>query len=183
VYPRGRLAGLAWETLCQTYDFEASARSIGMLMTIDGSDDELICVQGFTGKYTFCDADGGAEGDESEVEEDPEEHADVRGEAADSSDEGEENEGEEEEEAEEGEDSSDEEDDTDPYWLCEAAPEEPPEGFKYACCPPLATDEDHGNLVGRTVLIAHERTKTLEPGWYLGKVKLFGVSPACALRS
>ena len=24
------------------------------------------------------------------------------------------------------------------------------------------------------MLIAHERTKTLEPGWYIGKVKLFG---------
>ena len=27
------------------------------------------------------------------------------------------------------------------------------------------------------MLIAHERTKTLEPGWYMGKIKLFGVSP------
>ena len=28
------------------------------------------------------------------------------------------------------------------------------------------------------MLVAHERTKTLEPGWYMGKVKLFGVSSA-----
>ena len=32
-------------------------------------------------------------------------------------------------------------------------------------------------MIGRNVLIAHERTKTLEPGWYMGKIKLFGVSP------
>ena len=24
------------------------------------------------------------------------------------------------------------------------------------------------------ILVAHERSKTLEPGWYIGKVKLFG---------
>ena len=30
------------------------------------------------------------------------------------------------------------------------------------------------NLIGRKVLIAHERSKTLEPGWYLGKVSVFG---------
>ena len=36
--------------------------------------------------------------------------------------------------------------------------------------------QDHRNLIGRKVLIAHERTKTLEPGWYMGRIKLFGVS-------
>jgi len=29
------------------------------------------------------------------------------------------------------------------------------------------------------VLVAHERTKDLEPGWYIGKIKLYGVSEAC----
>ena len=150
-------------------------------MTIDGSDDELIRMQGFSGQYTFSDADGGEEGGESEAEEDPEEHVDAEGEAQDSSDEGEEGE-EESEEAEEGEDSSDEEDDTDPYWSCGDAPDEPPEGFRYALCTLLASNQDHANPIGRKVLVAHERTKTLEPGWYLGKIKLFGVSDACARR-
>ena len=27
--------------------------------------------------------------------------------------------------------------------------------------------------------MAHERTKDLEPGWYIGKIKLYGVSEAC----
>ena len=56
------------------------------------------------------------------------------------------------EEAEEGEDSSDEEDDTDPYWFCGEAPEEPPEGFTYAACPPLETEQQCHELIGRKVL-------------------------------
>ena len=46
------------------YDFEASARRIGMLMTADNSDDDKIQMQGLTQPYTFKDADGGAEGGE-----------------------------------------------------------------------------------------------------------------------
>ena len=77
-------------------------------------------------------------------------------------------------------DSSDEEDDTDPLWSCGDAPEDPPQGFTYATCPTLESDQDHRNLIGRKVLIAHERTKTLEPGWYLGKISVTGdgVTPA-----
>ena len=26
------------------------------------------------------------------------------------------------------------------------------------------------------MLVAHERTRSLEPGWYIGKIKLYGVS-------
>ena len=48
----------------------------------------------------------------------------------------------------------------------------------YAPAPPLTTEQDHRNLTGRKVLIAHERTKTLTPSWYMGRIKLFGVSPA-----
>ena len=45
-------AGKAWAKLCDTYDFEASARSLGLLMTIDGSEDDHIKVQGVTEKHT-----------------------------------------------------------------------------------------------------------------------------------
>ena len=57
-------AGHAWEKLCESYDFEGSARALGMLITADGSDDDNIKVQlqGLTG-YTFSDADGGSEGE------------------------------------------------------------------------------------------------------------------------
>ena len=81
-------------------------------------------------------------------------------------------------EAEEGEDSSDEEDDTDPYWFCGVAPEEPPVGFSYAACPPLETEQQCHELIGRKVLVAHNRTKTLEPNWYMGRIKTYGVSAA-----
>ena len=148
-----------------------------MLMTIDGSGDDAIRVQGLTEPYSFTDADGGAEGAESEVEEEPGEHEDVEVEAGKEDHEADEEE-EEGEEAEGGEDSSDEEDDTDPYWSCGDAPEEPPEGFTYAACPPLDINVDCNSLIVRKVLIAHERTKTREPGWYVGKVKLFGISAA-----
>ena len=46
-------------------------------MTIDGSEDDHIKVQGLTEKYTFTDADGGAEGGESDNSEDEDELADV----------------------------------------------------------------------------------------------------------
>ena len=77
------IAGRAWELICcgsegrEPYDFEASARRSGMLMTADGSDDDKIQVQGLTGPYTFKDADGGSDGGESEVEEEEGEGEDV----------------------------------------------------------------------------------------------------------
>eukprot|EP00966_Prymnesium_polylepis_P238079 5505671-Prymnesium_polylepis.3 len=80
-------AGRAWEKLCcgtetsAPYNFEGSARSLGMLMTIDGSGDDKIRVQRLTEPYTFADVDGGSEGAESEVEEEPGEHDDVEAEA------------------------------------------------------------------------------------------------------
>ena len=76
----------------------------------------------------------------------------IEGEAEEEAEEAEEEGEGEGEEAEEGEDSSDEEDDTDPYWSCPDAPEEPPEGFTYAACPPLETTADHLSLIGRKVL-------------------------------
>ena len=167
-------AGNAWAKLCDSYDFEASARSLGMLMTADGSEDDQIKVQGLTEAYTFTDADGGSEGAESEVEEDKEEHADVLDKEGNEGNEG--NEGEEAEEAEEAEDGmeeTDEEDDTaDNLWACGDAPAVPPTGYTYAPCPPLETEEQQRALVGRYVLVAHNS----EPvGWHMGKVRFFGV--------
>ena len=46
-------------------------------MTIDGSGDDAIQIQGLTEKYTFTDADGGPEGAESEADEDAADLADV----------------------------------------------------------------------------------------------------------
>jgi len=70
-------AGQAWDELCHTFDFAAAARKIGMLMTIDGTNDDLIRIDGVE-KYTFTDADAGDlpaneasdDDDEEEEEED-----------------------------------------------------------------------------------------------------------------
>ena len=101
-----QFAGRAWEKLCASYDFESSARRLGLLMTIDGSGDDAIKTQGLTETYSFTDADGGEAGGESDVEEDSEELVDVQ-EAGEAEEEGGEG-----EEAEDAMEESDEEDDT-----------------------------------------------------------------------
>ena len=58
------LAAQAWERVCSHFDFEAAAARLGMRMTIDGSGDELIRIQG-TEQYSFSDEDGGDSGSES----------------------------------------------------------------------------------------------------------------------
>ena len=41
-----QLAAAAWEKVCETFDFEKAATRLGMRMTIDGSGDDLIKIQG-----------------------------------------------------------------------------------------------------------------------------------------
>lgn len=160
-------AGKAWARLCDTYDFEGSAVRIGMAMTADGSGDDKIKIAGLREPYSFKDADGGPEGEESEAEVDSADEADVD----ESSDEGEG----EEDEASDAMDSSDEEDDT-AEWACSVAPAEAPPGFAYAPCPPMATEEEQRALVGRRVLVAHDSKQAT--GWFLGNVRFYGVSIA-----
>ena len=135
-------AGRAWEKLCDSYDFVGSARALGMLITADGSDDDKIKVQGLTG-YTFTDADGGSEGEESVVDEGEDELADVLEEG----EEGEEGEGE-GEEYQGGMESSDEVDDTAAQlWACGEAPATAHSGYVYSVtCPSL----ERGGATART---------------------------------
>ena len=44
--------------------------------------------------------------------------------------------------------------------------------------PTLESDQQHRELIGRKVLVAHEATKSLDADWYMGKIKLYGVSGA-----
>jgi hypothetical protein len=67
------LAAAAWDKLCATYDFEASALRLGLLMTIDGSNDDKIKPQGLGETYSFTDAEGGSAGGESEPDQEEEE--------------------------------------------------------------------------------------------------------------
>ena len=71
-----QLAAQAWESVCARFDFEAVATRLGMRMTIDGSGDEQICIEGVD-SYSFCDADGGEPGCESEEESEEEEARDA----------------------------------------------------------------------------------------------------------
>ena len=59
------LAAQAWENVCTRFDFEGAATRLGMRMTIDGSGDELIQMQGVE-HYCFNDEDGGESAFESE---------------------------------------------------------------------------------------------------------------------
>ena len=45
-------AGQAWDEVCKSFGFAAAARKVGMLMTIDGSNDDLISIDGVD-KYAF----------------------------------------------------------------------------------------------------------------------------------
>ena len=65
------LAARAWENVCMRFDFGAAATRLGMRMTIDGSGDDLIQMQGVE-QYTFTDEDGGESGVESEGDADGE---------------------------------------------------------------------------------------------------------------
>jgi hypothetical protein len=51
-------AGQAWDEACKSFDFAAAAHKVGMLMTIDGSNDDLISINGVD-KYSFTEADAG----------------------------------------------------------------------------------------------------------------------------
>ena len=159
-------------------------------MTIDGSEDDHIKVQGLTEKHTFTDADGGAEGGESDSSEDEDELADVplvervymhadQYMREDSSSEDEENEADEEVEAEDGMEDSDWDDIDDTAEridACGEAPSIPPPGYRYAPCPPLATEDEQRSLKGRKILAAHLLNGAT--GWYMGTVQAFGVGAA-----
>ncbi|KAL1518519.1 hypothetical protein AB1Y20_002808 [Prymnesium parvum] len=69
----------AWEHVSNTFDFEKSATRLGMLMTVDGTDDDKIKIQGLD-NYTFADEDGGEEAQESDQDGDDE---DIQGREAD----------------------------------------------------------------------------------------------------
>ena len=76
-------------------------------------------------------------------------------------------------EAGDGMEESDADDDTTGnLWACGDAPPMPPAGYTYALCPPLETEAQQRELIGRQVLVAHNA----EPaGWHVGKVRFFGV--------
>ena len=165
-----QLAAKAWEKVCGRFDFDKAATRLGMRMTVDGSDDQFIKVKGID-DYTFTDADGGDAGalsDEEGVdpEEEEEEEADVV--MADSSD----------EEAEEGDDEyedgdsseDDEEDDTAQTVRSVIGDAVAPKGYYIIGeLPPLDSEHDLQELIGRPVLVGWETAKAM--GWFMSTIQ------------
>ena len=58
--------------------------------------------------------------------------------------------------------------------LTQVTTSQPPSGFVYVLCPLLEMEQQHRELIGWHVLVAHNSKKAT--GWYRGKIKLFGVS-------
>ena len=170
-----QFAARAWEKVCARFDFEKAATRLGMRMTIDGTNDQLIKVKGID-NYTFSDANGGAAGAESDdegadPEEEEEENADVV--MPDSSDE---EEGEEDDEYEGGDSSEDEEDDTAESVSSMIGNAVAPKGYKVIDeLPPLDSEDDLNNLIGKPIVCGWEQkadNKNKNPivGWYTGTV-------------
>lgn len=175
-----KLAAEAWERVCQRFDFEKAAARIGLRMTVDGTGDELIKLQGIE-NYTFSDADGGERPrsydnqDGSDPIEQERLNAEVDPQAAED-EEAEYVEGEEERFYDSSdEDSSDEEQNAHSTTIPEA-PVQPPSGYRYILdVPKLDTDADKQGLVGKMVLHAWDRPGLR--GWFVGKISHVGVSP------
>ena len=172
-----QLLATAWETVCERFDFTKAATRIGMRLTMDGSGDDDIKIQGVD-EYTFLDADGGdanitgdgACPDELAAENQLVEEGEVEVEG--------EGEGESEDEGE-GEDSSDEEDDTAEDGTVRdrvgPAPEVPSPGFVYLPeMPDIRTDSKALELVGSYILHAWATPEV--NGWFMGKISARGCS-------
>ena len=140
-----------------------------MCMTVDGTGDDLIQLQGLD-NYSFCDADGGELGEVSD-EEDEEILADV--------DEGEEGgdaemDSSDDEEFEDGElelDSSDDEDDTAEPGVVRTTIGDAvaPAGYKVVdSCPAVATAADRQDLIGKLALVGWDKDGL--HGWYIGTI-------------
>ena len=173
------LAAKAWENVCARFNFERAALHLGMRMTIDGSDDQFIKIQGLE-NYSFTDADGGPAGAESEEEGlDPDEEDELE---EDVEENGGEDDSDVDDDADEvdggdGSDSSDDDtalEDTVATFIGDAAA---PEGYKLLeHCPPLESDADLANFVGKLVLVGHDSRQAR--GWFVGRVHSLALSAA-----
>ena len=179
------LAAKAWENICSRFNFEAAATRLGMRMTVDGTGDQFICIQGIN-NYTFCDADGGDPGAESadegiDAEEAETAGADVDGaavEAADSSDAEEIDSSDTEAEGGDTDSSADDDDTAIPGTVATfIGSAVAPEGYEIVgSCAPLATEADLHNFIGKIVYVGHDSKQAR--GWFVGRVHSCDLSRA-----
>lgn len=175
------LAAEAWEKVCRTFDFEKSSTRLGMRMTADGTNDEIIKIQGMP-EYSFNDADGGDPGEESG--DDPVDAAEMDEDVEDVEDDGGEV-GEEESEEDEfvgGSDESDgdesEDDDTVPPGdvRTTVGSAVAPSGYRIVeGCPPLETLPDRQKLIGKLVYVGWDSNGVY--GWFMGTIHSTTISP------
>lgn len=186
-----QLAGKAWENVCSRFDFEKAATRLGMRMTVDGSEDDKIKLQGLA-DYSFCDADGGEAGTNSDDEGmDDDLHADVVERDGDQEEGGgEEGGGEEGEEQlddedddeveggemeEDGDDDSDD-DTADPNTVRTTIGDaSPPQGFSFSAqCPDLESHEQRVKVLGKQVLVGWDQDNVY--GWFIGTIHSVSIS-------
>ncbi|KAL1498473.1 hypothetical protein AB1Y20_013798 [Prymnesium parvum] len=169
------LAACAWENICSRFDFERAATRLGMRMTVDGSGDSLIRIQGLE-NYSFSDADGGDAGAESEdegdiLEEEEASEQDVE-EDADAGEHDDDATGEDFEEVEgDGDNDNSEDDDTaEPGTVATYVGEaEAPTGYVIVQdCPQLESEADLQALIGQVVYVGHDTDQA--QGWFVGHV-------------
>ena len=146
-----------------------------MRMTIDGSGDDLIKIQGVY-SYTFSDADGGEAGVGSGMDPDEQtlQNTEVP-EAAGMDGEGDEGDEDSEDSAGDTENDSSEDDTAEPLEDQVGALQDPPTGYEIVEeAPPLATEDDLKALIGQPIMHAWATESVL--GWFQGKVTHFGCS-------
>ena len=174
------LAAEAWENVCARFNFEGAAQRIGMRMTIDGTGDNFIRIQGIE-NYSFTDADGGppgAESDEEGVEPEEEEELDEDIED-DGEEDGSEVDDDDDDEVEGGDavDSSDDDTALEGTVATYIGNASAPDGYKIIDdCLPLETREEMNMLVGKLVLIGHDSQQAR--GWFVGRVHSLALSAA-----
>ena len=167
-----------YQSACMAYDFEMVAAKVGMLMTIDGSGDEMIKIKGLP-DYSFDDADGGSDdgGSDRDVESDESDAGSELGEC-----------GEDEESI--GAESDTDEDEFDDTAEIDAAAalavesaaaplgycidDTPPPGHPAGTAADEDDDDNHPNrLIGSKVLVKWDGAPVPADkfGWYVGTVK------------
>lgn len=168
------LAAKAWENVCFRFDFEKVASHLGMRMTVDGSDDDKIKIEGLA-DYSFCDDDGGELGEQVSDDEGLDEDllADVEDDAVEN--EGEEAEGDSAEGFEGGtdeEDGDDEADDDTADTVRSSVGNAPPlNGYRFVEeCPELETQQQRLKLLGKTVYVCWDSASLNVHGWYVGTI-------------
>ena len=158
----------AYHTACLETDFEAIAAKLGMNLTIDGSGDDEIKIQGLP-DYSFTDTNGGSDGGGSEADEKSDSESDVDADESTQI-------GDDEDSIISESDDDDEPDDTaelDAAAALAITDATAPEGFRIVTpAPEQGTLQEENTLIGKAILRKWSGAPipASKFGWYRGKV-------------